>query len=503
MQDRMLLAQAPAENQPESQIPATDQPGIPSTSQEQPQDQSSVETEPETVEEIVTDLSSGLEGAYDLVLRNGQRILDQFFSMDGLLQIVVVAITGVLMLLAARTARAVLGRLQESLQDSRVFRPGTFVVIDRLLSPIIWVALLWVGSAILRQNGLPNDMIRIVASLLNAWIVIRLFSTFVKDPLWSKLFAVVAWTIAALNILRLLNPVIAGLDSIAISVGDSRFSAYLALKGLLIFAVLLWGASLLTRFVQARVGKSASLTPSVQALIAQTVRIGLLFLVVMMTMNAIGVDLTALTVFSGAVGVGIGFGLQAIFSNFVAGIIMLIDKSIKVGDFVELESSLTGEVREINIRSTRVTTNDNVDILVPNSEFINNRVINWTLHENFKRTRIPFGVAYGTDKELVRKAALEAAEAVPHMLTGRGSKPPEVWLVNFGESSLDFELVVWIKPDSVKRPAKVNADYNWAIETALAKYGIEIPFPQRDLHFRSGELPIKLTEEIKKTPSKA
>lgn len=458
-----------------------------------------VQTEPktETVEEIVEDISGDFLNILDLVRENSLAVFNQVFSSNGLLQVAVVVCAGILMFLVARPARSVLARWKDSAQDSKVFRPGTFVVLDRLLSPILWVAFLWVGAAILRQSGYPNDMIRVVASLLNAWIVIRLFSTFVRDPLWSKLFSAVAWTIAALNILRLLNPVIAGLDSIGISIGDTRFSAYLALKGLLIFAALLWAASLLTRFVQARVGKSVNLTPSVQALIAQSVRIGLLFLAVMMTMNAIGVDLTALTVFSGAVGVGIGFGLQAIFSNFVAGIIMLMDKSIKVGDFVEIDASLTGEVREINIRSTRITTNDNVDILVPNSEFINNRVINWTLRDNFKRTRIPFGVAYGTDKELVRKAALEASEMVPHMFEGRGSKPPEVWLSEFGDSSLNFELVVWIKPDSVKRPGKVIADYNWALETALGKYGIEIPFPQRDLHIRSGELPIKLTEEIR------
>jgi len=295
--------------------------------------------------------------------------------------------------------------------------------------------------------------------------------------------------------LHLLNPTIAILDSIALTFGESRLSLFAIVKGLAVLLLLGWLASMTGRFVQSRVNRQEHLTPSVRTLIGQVVRILLLFVAVMLAMNVIGVDLTALAVFSGAVGVGIGFGLQAIFSNLVAGIILLLERSIKAGDFVELESGLTGEVREINIRSTRITTNDNVDILVPNSEFINSRVTNWTLRDNFKRTRIPFGVAYGTDKELVRKAALEAAESVPHMLQTPDAKPPEVWLVGFGESSLDFELVIWLKPASVKRPGAVNADYNWALETALSKYGIEIPFPQRDLHIRSGSLPIKLTTE--------
>ena len=357
---------------------------------------------------------------------------------------------------------------------------------------------LWIGTSILRNLFIGNDLVRIVAGLLNAWIAIRLFSTIVRDPLWSKTFAAVAWIIAALYILWLLNPVIAILDGAAINMGESRLSLYLITKGIILLILLLWSAALLTRFVQSRISQIDSLTPSVKQLAAQFIRLALLFLAIMMAMNAIGVDLTALAVFSGAVGVGIGFGLQAIFSNLVAGIIILLERSIKVGDFVELESGLTGEVREINIRSTLITTNDNVDILVPNAEFINNRVTNWTLRQGFKRTKIPFGVAYGTDKELVRKAALEAASDVPHMLEGEHARPPQVWLTGIGDSSLDFELVVWLAPESVKRPSAVNADYNWALETALGKYGIEIPFPQRDLHIRSGELPIMLREEIKK-----
>ncbi len=459
--------------------------------------QNTTEQDTETVEEIVEDVSSQLTDILGFAQDIVSKLYEQLFSYTGLLELGVIVTAAVLAYLIAMPARSVLERTKNAVQRSKVFRPGVIAVLDRLLFPIIWVICLWIGLSVTKQLGYPADMVRIVASLLNAWIVIRLFSSFVRDPLWSKLFASVAWIIAALNILRLLNPVIAGLDSIAINVGDSRLSVYLVIKGVIVLVALLWLATLLTKFVQARVGRSANLTPSVQSLIAQTVRIGLLFIAVMLAMNAIGIDLTAFAVFSGAVGVGIGFGLQAIFSNLVAGIIMLVERSIKVGDFVELESGLTGEVREINIRSTRVTTNDNVDILVPNAEFINNRVTNWTLREGYRRTRIPFGVAYGTDKELVRKAVLEAAAEVPHMLKGKGAREPTVWLVGFGDSSLDFELVVWLSPEAVKRPSAVAADYNWAIETALSKYGIEIPFPQRDLHLRSGELPIRI--ERKKT----
>jgi small-conductance mechanosensitive channel len=144
-----------------------------------------------------------------------------------------------------------------------------------------------------------------------------------------------------------------------------------------------------------------------------------------------------------------------------------------------------GHVRDIYIRSTRITTNDDIDILVPNSEFVNGRVVNWTLREVARRQKIPFGVAYGTDKELVKTAALEAAAAVTFTLSLDGPRGPQVWLTGFGDSSLDFQLVVWLNAEATRRPGAVIAAYYWALHTALEKYNIEIPFPQRDLHVKS------------------
>ena len=202
-------------------------------------------------------------------------------------------------------------------------------------------------------------------------------------------------------------------------------------------------------------------------------------------LSAIGIDLSKFALFASALGVGVGFGLQTLVSNFIAGLMLLFEKSLKVGDYIELESGISGEVREINIRSTVITTNDNIDIVVPNSVFVNGHVMNWTMRDVYRRIHVPFGVAYGSDKELVRKAVLEAANAVSHTLSNDDGRKPQVWLTGFGDSSLDFELIVWLTSDAVKRPGAVQADYLWAIETALGKYGIEIPFPQRDLHVRS------------------
>ena len=218
-------------------------------------------------------------------------------------------------------------------------------------------------------------------------------------------------------------------------------------------------------------------------------------------LSSIGVDLSNFALIAGALSLGVGFGLQAIVSNFVSGLIVLFERSLRIGDFVELASGLAGEVKAINVRSTLVTTTDMVDILVPNSEFVNGQVINWTLTDASRRIHIPFGVAYGSDKDIVRKAGLEAARNTPHTLRDRTNREPEVWLINFGDSSLDFELVVWVQPHAVKRPQRVRAAYYWELETALHKYGIEIPFPQRDLHIRSGFSTDKVMTEMKDNPT--
>ena len=204
----------------------------------------------------------------------------------------------------------------------------------------------------------------------------------------------------------------------------------------------------------------------------------------MIALEILGIDLSRLTLFVSALGVGLGFGLQGVIGNFVSGLIILFERHLKNGDFVELESGVTGEVREINFRATRITTNDNIDMLVPNMEFANGRVVNWTLKEMSRRLRIKFGVSYGADKSKVREAALQAAAAVPFTRTDEEHRP-QVWLVGFGDSSLDFELVVWLLPEAIKRPATVHAAYCWAIDDALRAASIEIPFPHRDLHLRS------------------
>lgn len=251
-------------------------------------------------------------------------------------------------------------------------------------------------------------------------------------------------------------------------------------------AVGVWIVSRLVRRALARYARrNPDVNPAALYTFARVVNYVLVALGAMWALSAIGIPLGKFSLFAGAIGVGLGFGLQAIFSNFISGLILLFDRSLKVGDFVELASGARGEVKDIKIRATRIGTNDNIDVLVPNSEFITGHVVNWTHRDVSRRMRIPFGVAYGTDKELVRAAALEAAAELPFTLAANEERKSQVWLVGFGDSALNFELVVWLTAAATKRPGAVQAAYNWALHSALERHGIEIPFPQCDLHVRS------------------
>lgn len=211
-----------------------------------------------------------------------------------------------------------------------------------------------------------------------------------------------------------------------------------------------------------------------------------------LAVGLLGFDMSSLSLFGGVVGVGLGLGLQNVFANFVSGGVLLLEKSLKVGDLVELPDDVVGRVHEINMRYTRVTTNDSLDVLVPNSEFVNGRVVNWTLNEQSRRVHVSFSVAYGSDKKLVRDAGMAAVDSVHGTIRDSETKAPEMWLVNMGNDGLEFELVVWVGSELVLSPARSHALLLWALHDELLARGIEIPFPQRDLHLKGGQVNVKI-----------
>ncbi|HUW77000.1 MAG TPA: mechanosensitive ion channel domain-containing protein [Gallionella sp.] len=275
------------------------------------------------------------------------------------------------------------------------------------------------------------------------------------------------------------------------SIADTQINL-VRLVGLLVILTLVWRIGVMIEKVITRLGreKEEAISPGWYAL-SRMSRYAIWIIGFVVGLNYIGFDMASFAVIGGAIGVGVGFGLQNIISNFVSGIIILIEEIVKVDDFVDLQSGVMGKVTEINLRYTRVTTSDLIDIIVPNSEFITGRVVNWTLGERSRRIHVPFGVAYGVDKDLVREAGIAAAANITGTVHEPG-REPDVWLVGFGDSSLNFELVVWVGPSTITSPGKTQAVFLWAIEDELRKRNIEIPFPQRDLHIRSGTLAVRL-----------
>src|SRR5881398_2112137 len=249
-----------------------------------------------------------------------------------------------------------------------------------------------------------------------------------------------------------------------------------------------WISSRTKRFLFNRFLVNSGLDRALQYAIAQIIANVVLVVGVLIVLENTGIHLGALAVFAGAVGVGVGFGLQNIASNFISGLVILAERPITIGDRVEV-AGITGQVQQIRARSTVIRTNDNITMIVPNTKFIDSPVTNWTYGDPRVRFRIPVGVAYGSDIAKVRSALIAAGKSNPHTLS---DPEPSVFLEKFGDNAIELELVVWSSEMSY-RPSRYRSELNFAIADKFREAGIEFPFPQRDLHIRSGTLKVEGT----------
>lgn len=292
----------------------------------------------------------------------------------------------------------------------------------------------------------------------------------------------------------------AWLESELIAVGGFSLNTYQIVSALLV-VVAAGVLSRLARRALQRVGRlRRNLREDQIYTMSRLLSYAIYVVAILLALSMLGLTFDRIALVAGALSVGIGFGLQNIVSNFISGIIILFEKSLRVGDFVELENGLLGEVKEFRIRSTLIRTLGNEDILVPNSEFISKQVNNWTLDDDYKRTSVAFGVAYGTDPHRVIEAV--AAAAARHAsVVKEVDKTPAVLFDGFGDSSLDFKLVFWVRGDLVKKPGLVKSDFLLVVHDVLREEGIQVPFPQRDLHIRSGLHPAPVSKPDADTPA--
>lgn len=320
-------------------------------------------------------------------------------------------------------------------------------------------------------------LVQIAADIAALWLVLRISTLVLRDALMGRVIATIAWAIFALDLLGLLRPTETALDALAVTIGTLRLSILLVVKAAIVVAILLWAASVLTRVITARLTHVAGLSPSVQVLTGNLIRIVLIVVAVVIGLNTVGIDLTVLTVFSGAIGVGVGLGLQKIVSNFVSGIILLTERSIKPGDVIEVGNTF-GHVVSLSARYASVLGRDGKEYLIPNENLITNQVINWSYSSPLVRVDAPFGVAYASDLREVRALAIAACGRVTRVI---GNPAPVCHITGFGDSSVNLVLRFWID-DPVRGVTNIKGEVYLALWEAFHDHAIELPFPQREVH---------------------
>ena len=422
----------------------------------------------------------------DLVTAAWAWLNAQVFVLPNLLQLLAVAVG----LAGAALVRPRLRRLIERLAWGARWKRAA-VNLQSLLLPLTWLLLVGIAWQAAVLQGWPARILEIAASLLMAWVIINVASSLIRNPVWARAVAISAWTVAALNILRLLDPTIALLDSFAIQFGAVRISLLTVTKSVFALAVLLWLATIVSETMESRLRHSPNLTPSVQVLFGKLLKFSLVTIAVLAAIATTGMDMTALAVFGGAIGVGIGLGLQRVIANLFSGVILLLDKSIKPGDVVAVAGTY-GWVNTLGGRYVSVVTRDGIEHLIPNEEFITTRVENWTHSDSKIRLKIPIGVHYQSDVERALALCVECAAKVPRVLA---DPAPVCQLRAFGDSSVDLELRLWVG-DPMNGVNNVRSDTLRLIWKAFHEEGIEIPYPQRDLHLRAGEpLQVRISGE--------
>lgn len=335
--------------------------------------------------------------------------------------------------------------------------------------------------------GRPTDIIAAALSLLSAWIVLRLVTLTIRSQFWSRVAFWVVWPLAVLDAFGVLSDVVAQMKLLAIPLGESRngqpinISLFDVLRTIIYFAALFWLATTLGRFLEQKIHRIEDLTPSLKALLVKVIHILLPVIALLLALQIVGFNLATLAIFSGAIGLGIGLGLQKVVANFIAGFTLIADRSIKPGDVIEIDGTY-GWVTSMQSRYVALRTRDGTEILIPNDSFVSQGVVNWSRSDQIVRVHAPFGVTYATrDLRKVQQLAIDVATSVDRVLE---NPIPTCNVIEFGDNSVNFDLRFWIS-DPAKGLGSVRSDVYVLLWDTLQENEIEIPFPQHDLHIRS------------------
>ena len=419
--------------------------------------------------------------AQDILTRSWELLSTPEF----LLQIVLLVVAIVPAMLFSNRLARVVKRIESGLSNAFIKR--LLHAASVLSIPITVYLTLVIFRISLGSLQLPSAWISGAIALMSAWIVVRTVTLVIRSDFWSRVAFFVAWPVAVLEVFGMLGPVIEQMQAFSLPLGTNSdgepisISLLDVVRTLIYFALLFWGANLLSRLLQQQIDQIEELSPAFKTLLGKVLNFALPIIALLIAFQIVGFNLATLAVFSGAVGLGIGLGLQRIVANFIAGFTMVADRSIKPNDVIEIDGTM-GWVTAMQARYVALRTRDGTEVLVPNERLMTEGVINWSRSDRVIRLHAPFGVSYRTeDLEKVQEIACDAARQVDRVVD---APPPICNLVAFGDSSVDFDLRFWIR-DPEEGLANVTSDVLMGIWKGLKANHIEIPFPQRDIHVRT------------------
>jgi len=363
-----------------------------------------------------------------------------------------------------------------------------------LIFPVLALILLLPADILSKENVINFDFTigSAIMSLLLAWVLSRVLVQFIENNALRNFTATIIWVIAALHILGVLDATTSALDSAGMTVGELRISALTVTKGILAIFVMMYIANVLTALIEKKVTQIEGLSRASKVLLTKIIRIALIVVAILVGITTAGIDLSLLAVFSGALGIGIGFGLQKGISNLFSGMMLLIDKSIKPGDVIELPNGAFGWIAHMGGRYTEIITRDNKSYLIPNEDFITQQVVNWSHGSSLIRIDVKFGVSYKSDPHEVKALAEEVATRPTRVVD---NPPPICHLTEFGDSSLNFSLRMWIT-DAEEGLTNIRGEVMLHLWDVFKENDIQIPFPHREVFMHNADKPVK------KTPAK-
>ncbi len=356
--------------------------------------------------------------------------------------------------------------------------------LSPLYDLILWLVMILIVKTVADQQQMASYALNIAASLILAWIVIRLATGLIESREIARLIRTFAWGLAALNIVGWLSPLIKILDGMTFSLGQGHVSILGLLTGIFTLLLLIWLALVVSNILEGWLRKVPAVNPSARVLLSKVARIILVAAAFLFAVSSVGIDLTVFAVFGGAIGVGLGFGLQKVVSNFVSGVILLMDRSIKPGDVVEI-SGTYGRINKLAGRYTSVISRDGREHLIPNEDMVTQTVINWTFSHRMVRRHLPVGISYKSDVDLAMKLMIEAASEVPRTLD---DPAPRVLIKGFGDSAINLELRMWIR-DAKNGVSNVASDVYYNIWQKFNENDVQFPYPQRDIHIVTDKKP--------------